>query len=213
MSKRLVIELSRKELAAVSYCPGYEVMGDPDADWIQEVLIPAAARIAQRKAKPIFNLPITFWIAIRGTARHNAEIFLFITPARPGARIEQALKKALLPLKEGNLCLGEEFIPDYAVPCCQVFRGKIILFYTFLEQCKGVFITTIYWKNKAPKLIFLEVSEDFVDVKDVNATHLLIRAEISPVLNGQYFRGYQQNIIPIAREDVKQSSKDKHKKP
>ena len=203
MNKKLMIELSRKDTGLVSYFPGFEIKDDPDADWVQEALIPAIEPLARRKTKLIYDVPITFWIAVRGTARYKAEIFIFTTPANPKSKVEQILKNALLPLNSGKVLQAFEPIPQYAFPCCQVFRSKVILFYTFLEGEQGFFIPTIFWRENTPKLIFLQVSDEFVQVEDDKANHLLVRAEISPVMDGKYFRSFQQALIPVAKVDNK----------
>jgi hypothetical protein len=73
MGKRYFIELSRKDVGLVSYFPGTEIKGNHEADWIDEVLVPAIEPIAKRKAAKIREMPITFWIGVRGTARRRAE--------------------------------------------------------------------------------------------------------------------------------------------
>jgi hypothetical protein len=201
MSNRLLIELSRKDAAIVSYFPGFEIKDDPGADWVQEALIPAIEPLTRRKTKSIYDVPITFWIAIRNTARLKAEIFVFTTPYNIGFKGERALKNALLPLNSGKVHQAIEPIPQYACPCCQIFRCKVILFYTFLEGEQGLFIPTLFWREKAPKLIFLKVPDKLVQIDNYKANHLLVRAEISPILDGIYYRTYQQNLIPIAKTD------------
>ena len=145
MRKRYFIELSRKDVGLVSYFPGLEIKDDPNADWIEKVLVPAVEPIAKRKSKKIREEPITFWISIRRTARRRAEIFLFVTPAYPGAIIEQALSQALQPLKDGKVHAGREAIPEDAVPCLQIFRGKLMRFYSVKDGYELFNIPTIRW--------------------------------------------------------------------
>jgi hypothetical protein len=40
MAKRYYIELSRKELATVSYFSGLEFKKEPETEWVEDVLIP-----------------------------------------------------------------------------------------------------------------------------------------------------------------------------
>lgn len=129
MEKRYFIELSRKDTGLVSYFPGLEIKDRPKADWIDKILIPSIERIARRRSAKIREIPITFWIGVRGTARRRAEVFLFMTPAYPGATIERVLSQALQPIRDGKVHAGREPIPEEAFPCIQVFRGKFIRFY------------------------------------------------------------------------------------
>ena len=39
MAKRYYIDLSRKELATVSYFPGLELKKAPETEWVEDVLI------------------------------------------------------------------------------------------------------------------------------------------------------------------------------
>ena len=95
MAKRYYIDLSRKELATVSYFPGLELKKDREAEWIEDVLIPALLPVTRRKNKKISEVPITFWICTRHTARSfSEEIFLFQTPAFSGVMIENTIKEA-----------------------------------------------------------------------------------------------------------------------
>jgi len=204
MGKRYFIELSRKDAGLVSYFPGLEIKGDPDADWIDEVLVPAIEPIAKRKSAKIREIPITFWICVRRTARRPAEIFLFVTPAYPGVVIERILSQALEPIKDGKVHAGREPIPEEAFPCLQVFRGKLIRFYGALDGYEGFCLPTIEWKDNAPKLALLPIPENdelvTIDIPIKEAERLLAEARILSVSNGESCRKFQQALIPIAMQ-------------
>jgi hypothetical protein len=207
MGKRYFIELSRKDVGLVSYFPGLETRDDPDANWILEVLVPAVAPIARRRGAKIREIPITFWIGVRGTARRRAEIFLFMTPAYPGAVIERALSQALECIKDGKVHAGIEPIPEEAVPCLQIFRGKVIHFYSYLgryDNLEWFSVPAIYWQDNGPELSPLPVPEHdeliTVDGPIEEADYLTIEARILSVSNGEQCRKFQQALVPIVRE-------------
>lgn len=207
MGKRYFIELSRKDVGLVSYFPGLEIKHDPDANWILEVLVPAVAPIARRKSVKIRQMPITFWVTVRPTARRRAEIFLFMTPAYPGVAIERILSQALKPIKDGKVHAGREPIPEYAVPCLQVFRGKVIYFYGYLgryDDLNWFSVPAIRWQDNWPELDPLPVPEHdeliAVDAPIEEADCPNIEARILSVSNGKECRRFQQALAPIARE-------------
>lgn len=207
MVKRYFIELSRKDIGLVSYFPGSETRDDPDADWIEEVLVPTLEPIAKRKSAKIREIPITFWIAVRGTARRQAEIFLFVTPAYPGVTVEQALHQALESINDGKVHAGKEPIPEEAVPCLQIFRGKLIRFYSHLSNHDGhkwFYLPTIRWQDNAPQLALLPIPEDDellrIDVPIEEAERLLVEARILSVSNGKQCRKFQQALASVAME-------------
>ena len=203
MGKRYFIELSRKDAGLVSYFPGVETKNDPEADWIDEVLVPTIEPMAKRKTAKIREIPITFWVTVRGTARHRAEIFLFVTPAYPGAIIERILNQALEPIKDGKVHAGREPIPEEAVPCLQIFRGRLIRFYGVLDGYEGFCLPTIEWQDNAPELIRLPIPENgklvTIDTS-IEQTKLFVEARIIEVSDGESCLKFQQALIPIARE-------------
>jgi hypothetical protein len=204
MGKRYFIELSRKDTGLVSYCPGLEIKDDPNADWIEEALVPALEPIAKRRTAKIREIPITLWIGVRGTARRRAEIFLFMTPAYPGAMIERAMSEALEPIKDGKVHAARESIPEESVPCLQIFRGRLIRFYSALDGYEGFYLPTVPWKDNVPRLILLSVPEDHelmtVDARIEEVERLLAEARILSISNGKECREFQQALIPIARQ-------------
>lgn len=204
MGKRYYIELSRKDIGLVSYFPGLEIKDDPDAYWVEDVLVPLLEPIARRRSKKIQETPITFWFGVRKTARHPSEIFLFMTPAYPGTPIEQAIAKALKPLVDGKVNAGREPLPEGVYPCLQIFRGNLIRFYSTFEGHDGFFIGTICWKDNAPTGTLLSVAEDS-DLLKIPAPleemyMFLAEARISDVSNGEECRRFQQALIKVARE-------------
>jgi hypothetical protein len=204
MGKRYFIELSRKDVGLVSYFPGLETKDDPDADWIDEVLVPAVEPITKRKSAKIRETPVTFWVTVRRTARRRAEILLFMTPAYPGVIIERALNQALEPIKDGKVHAGREPIPEEAVPCLQIFRGRLIRSYGALDGYEGFYLPTIEWKDNAPALALLPIPENdeliTVGVPIEEVDRLLAEARILSVSNGESCRKFQQALIPVAMQ-------------
>jgi len=204
MRKRYFIELSRKDVGLVSYFPGLEIKDDPDADWIDAVLVPAIEPIARRKSAKVREIPITFWVTVRRTARRAAEIFLFVTPAYPGAVIERALSQALESINDGKVHAAREQLPEEAVPCLQIFRGNLIRFYCALDGYAGFYLPIVPWRDNAPKLTLLSIPVDdeliMVDVTTEEVERLLAEARILSVSNGESCRKFQRALIPVAMQ-------------
>lgn len=205
MGKRYFIWLSRKDVGLVSYFPGLDIKDDPDGHWIDGVLAPAVEPLTRRRSVKIWNLPITFWCSVRGTARRRAEIFVFVTPAFPGARVEQALRKALEPIRDCKVHAGREPIPENAFPCLQIFRGRFIRFYTRLEGYEGFYLPTIRWRDNIPSFSALKLPEDYellrIDVPIEEMSRFLAEARLSSVMNGEYYRKFQQALNCIGIEE------------
>ena len=198
MHKHYYIELSRNDTGIVSYLPGLELNEDMNYDWIDDVLVPAIEPIAKRKSKKIQEMPITFWACVRSTARRRAEIFLFVTPAYPGNLIEDALSKALESFIDGKVHAGREPIPEYAYPCLQIFRGKLIRFYLKDEAATKPYLPSIRLKDDEPKL---EIIPHYGTIEAQEGLGLTpVEARILTVSNGKECREFQQMIIPVARE-------------
>jgi len=189
MGKRYFIELSRKDVGLVSYFPGLEIKDDPDADWIGGVLVPALGPIAKRKGAKIQETPITFWVGVRGTARRQAEIFLFVTPAYPGATIERALSRALESIKDGKVHAAREPIPEEAFPCIQIFRGKFIRFYGAFDSHAWSSLLAIGWEDNAPELHLTPMCG--LDELLEEAGELPVEARILSVSTGEECRKFQ----------------------
>ena len=199
MGKRYFIELSRKDVGLVSYFPSLEIKDDPDADWIDAVLVPAIQPIARRRSAKIRETPITFWVTVRRTARRPAEIFLFVTPAYPGAVIERALSQALESIKDGKVNAAREPIPEEAIPCLQIFRGNLIRFYGAFDWHAWSSYPTIEWEDKVPELIltpWCSLEELFEEVGQ-----LPVEARILSVSNGEECRKFQRALISVALEE------------
>jgi hypothetical protein len=171
---------------------------DPNASWIGEVLVPAIESVRKRKSKKIREVPITFWISVRGTARQRAEIFLFMTPAYSGALIERALSQALESIKDGKVHAGREPIPEEAVPCIQLFRGEFIRFYGSFDGHAWFSFPNVCWEDKAPELKFTPTWG--LDELYEERGQLPVEARIISVSNGEHCRKFQQALIPIARQ-------------
>lgn len=153
-----LIDLSRKHIGLVSYFPGLEIKDAPEADWIDDVLIPAVEPIARRKSKKIQEMPITFWVCVRGTARRRAEIFLFVMPAYPGVIIERALSRVLETIKCGMIHAAREPIPEEAVPCLYLFRQKIVRYYSYVDSHDIFYLPCIKWNHSFPEFTMLPIS-------------------------------------------------------
>jgi hypothetical protein len=201
MTKRYYTWLSRRDRGVVSYFPGLEFKDDPDTEWIEGVLIPAIEPIALRKSKVIREMPITFWVSVRETARYRAEIFLFVTPPFPGSTIELALSRALESIKNGKVNAGREPIPQDALPCCQIFRGKIIKFYFTFEGWPGFVSPAVTWSDNEPQVGFLPIPQSDTLVEDMEARQLPVRADIQDISDGNFYRKYQQALSTIAHEE------------
>ena len=201
--KRYFIEVSRKDTGLVSYFPGAEIKDNPDGDWIDDVLVPAVESIAKRKAAKIREVPITFWVTVRGTARRRAEVFLFVTPACPGAMIEQALSKALEPIKHGKVHAAQEPIPEEAVPCLQIFRKRLLKLYYSYDGHEGLYLPMIEWRDNAPSLLTLSIPQNSelitVEGPIEEADRLIVEGRILEVSTGESCRRFQQALTPVAR--------------
>jgi len=199
--KRYFIEGSRRDVGLVSYFPGTEIKDDPGADWIEDVLVPAVAPIAKRKAARIREMPITFWVTVRGTARGQAEVFLFVTPAYPGTMIERALSQALEPIGDGKVHAAREPIPQEAVPCLQIFRGRLLRLYYSSDCQEGLYLPVIEWRDNAPSLLSLPIPRNSelitVDVPIEGADRVMIEARMFDVLNGDSCRRLQTALRAV----------------
>ena len=168
--------------------------------------MPAVAPIAKRKASKIRETPITFWVTVRRTARRPAEVFLFLTPAYPGAVVEDAVAKALAPVNDGKVHAAREPIPEEAVPCLQVFRGKLFRLYYSYDGHEGLYLPIIEWRDNAPSLLSLPIPQnsELIGVEGVieEADRVMIEARILDVSNGDSCRRLQQALVAIAREEA-----------
>lgn len=206
MGKRYYVELSRIDHALVSYFPGFRAKDNKWNEWIEDMIIPAVKPLAKRKSAKIRETPITFWISVRKTARRRAEIFIFMTPAYPGVVIEKAMLESFKHIKGGNVHAGREPIPEDAVPCVQVFRGKVIRFYNPQDVTfKWFDMPMILWQqNKAPELSYYPIlaNDEFYpnDVPIEEAEIPLVEGRILDFSNGESCRKFQQALIPAARE-------------
>ena len=202
MSKRYYIDLSRKELAIVSYFPGLELKKDREAELVEDVLIPALLPVVRRKNKKISEVPITFWVNTRQTARpFSEEIFLFQTPAFPGDIIENTVKEALQPLRQGMVFAGKEGIVDGAVAACQIFRNKLIRFYFGKEEFEPHYLPDFAWKGNGPTFTPAYVTHSEIYLENRDSEILFMRANISNVMNGEYYRKFQQALNCMGIEE------------
>jgi hypothetical protein len=202
MSNRYYIDLCRKELATVSYFPGLELKKEPEAEWIEDVLIPVLLPVVRRKNKKISEVPITFWVDTRKTARpFSEEIFLFQTPAFPGVMIENAVKEALQPLENGMVFAGKEGIADGAILACQIFRNKLIRFYYGIEEFQPHYLPAFKWSGNGPEFTSSYVTHSEICLENRDSEILFVRANVNTVLNGEYYRKFQQALNCIGIEE------------
>lgn len=204
MARRYYIDLSRKEIARGSYSPALEVKGKPKAEWIETVLIPLLSPIARRKNKKILEIPITFWAFTRQTARpFREELFLFITPADPGAVAKQVIEEALQNIQDAKIFAGLEPIPDYAFPICQIFRGKLIRFYYGVEDVEEYYLPAFKWSGGAPAFALSAIDKSATMLENGDSEILFMRANVntSVMMNGEYFRKFQQALNCIGIEE------------
>ncbi|MFC1970916.1 hypothetical protein ACFLV0_03150 [Chloroflexota bacterium] len=191
MDKHYYIELSRNDTGLVSYFPGLELNDDMNYDWIGDVLVPVVEPIAKRKSKKIQEMPITFWTCVRSTARRRAEIFLFVTPAYPGKLIEDAMSKALESFIDGKVHAGHERLPEYAYPCLQIFRGKLVRFYLRDKSNHMVAWPIINLENDFPELVILP-DHDHNGTIDLlkELGQMPVEAKILDISNGESMRKF-----------------------
>ena len=202
MSKCYYINLSRKEIAIVSYFPAWELKNKPKAEWIETVLIPLLLPLARRKNKKISDVPITFWAFTRHTARSSEEeLFLFMTPADPSAVVRNIIEEALKNIKCANVFAGLEPIPACAFPVCQVFRGKIIRFYYGEEGVKQNCLPTFKWTGDAPVFSLSDIAPSVTMLENRDPEILFMRANMTTVMNGKYYTEFQQNMNCICIEE------------
>ena len=199
---RYYIDLSRKELAVVSYFPGLELKREPGSEWIEDVLIPVLLPVVRRINKKISEVPITFWLATRQTARpFPAELFLFMTPDALGAVANQAIGKALQNIQLAKLFAGLEHIPEYAFPICQVFRNKLIRFYYGTEDVEDICLPAFKWVGSAPALTLLTLDKTATVLDKRDSEILFMRANVNTVMSGEYYRKFQQALNCIGIEE------------
>lgn len=202
MPKRYYIDLSRKELATVSYFPGFELKKVPETEWVQDVLIPVLLPVVRRKNKKISEVPITFWVDARQTARSfSEEIFLFQTPAFPGVMIENTIKEALQSLRQGMVFAGKEGITDGAVAACQIFRNKLIRFYYGKNESEVHYAAGLKWNGNGPEYTPSLITHSEILLENRDSEILFIRANVDTVMNGDYYRKFQRALNCIAMEE------------
>jgi hypothetical protein len=199
MTKQYYIDLSRNELAMVSYFPALELKNKPEVEWIGDVLIPMLLPLVKRKNQKISQIPITLWLATRQTARRfRQELFLFQQPANPSAIIKQAMRSVLQKIGSGMIFAGQELIPDYTVPVCQIFRGKLIRFYYGSEDVEDRYLPAFNWIGGAPES---PIDKSTTILENLESEILFMRANINTVMNGEYYRKFQQALNHIGIEE------------
>lgn len=203
MAEQYAIYLTRRDTGLVSYFPGLEVKNSPDTDWLETILVPAILPLTRRKTKIMREMPVTFWITVRNTARYRAEILVFTTPPNPRTLIERALSQAMQSIKEGKIHAATEPLSAWGevYPCYQLFRGKLIRFYSTFDGEEGFCVPTVVWENGAPVLNFKSIPDEATMIED-EGEQLLVYADISTLKDGPYYRKWQQAFTTIARMET-----------
>lgn len=193
MEESYYIFVSRKDIGNISYFPGEELKNEEYLDWIDDVLVPAVHPIAARTNKKIQEIPVTFWVCTRSTARYSSEIFLFVTPYRPGSVIEKALQKSLSSLKNGKIDAANETLSPDACPCLQIFRGKMLRLYV-KDEDGNTLKPRVTLVNSKPALVFLP-NGDYspAGVSTGRGADIIpVETRITGILTGQECRDEQQ---------------------
>jgi hypothetical protein len=202
MGARYHIDLFRKELATLSYFPGLEFKKNLKAEWIEDFLIPVLLPVVRRKNKKISEIPITFWVTPRQTARpFSEEIFLFQTPAFPGVILEKAIKEALQMMEKGMVFAGKENISEVAVPVCQLFRNKLIRFYCGIKEFEPHFLPAFEWKGNRPAFTQSYLEHSAIMLENRDSDILFMRANIDSLDCGEYNRKFQKALNCIGIEE------------
>jgi hypothetical protein len=193
MSGRLFLQLAWDERANASYFPVHELESAPEEEWVENYLLPVVRKIAARRAKAIREVPVTFWLLTRPTARfERGEVFLFVTPWRAPRAVNQAVNAALAELPDAKISQGIEPIPKEAVPSCQVYKGKVIRFFgDFLSTGEPV-CAAVRWSEEAdgPRLVGMPFNTRLAN-DDEDADEIWVRAEVGEELREGELRGKQ----------------------
>lgn len=201
MAKRYYIDLSRKEIARASYFPALELKNKTKAEWLETVLIPSLLPVARRNNKKIREIPITFWAFTRQTARSfQEEIFLLLTPADPGTVAGQVIEGALQNIPHGKVFAGLESIPENAFPICQIFRGKLIRFYYSAEDVEEYYLPAFNRRGDSPAFTLYDIDKSKTLLENRDSEILFMRAKVDTVMNGEYYRKFQQALDGIGME-------------
>ena len=148
------------------------------------------------------EVPITFWACTRQTARpFQEELFLFLTPANPGAIVKNIIEDTLHKIQNSRIFDGLEPIPEYAFPICQLFRGKIIRFYYSAEDVEECYLPAFKWSGGAPAFSLSTIDKSAIMLENHDSEILFMRANVSSVMNGEYYRKLQQSLNCIGREE------------
>lgn len=226
MIKSYYLILSRNDTAQASHFSGFEVKDSPHVDWIDNFFIPAVSSLTQGyKGKTIAG-PLTFWIKIEGVLfPHPAwEIFVYSTPWTTHLPIMAALN---FLDRNSIVCKSTALLPDDAIPCCQIFKGKLIRFYSGnvpeyywdrdkksympvkIEGNEKVRFPAIYWVVNQPVLDMEEVDKAAILSKNIENSEILwVRAQLvgkggkglfpGTGRSGEYYRRYQQSLPDLA---------------
>jgi len=192
------LEVSRKEIASVSYFPAWEIQNKSRSEWVKHVFIPALLPVVRRKNVKIIDIPITFWVGIRTTARVPAgEIFVFQTPVYPGTVIKNAISAALHEIKGGMVFAGAELIPGEALPVCQVFRNQLIRFYYTLDGLNEYYLPAFKWSGCCLYFTLAEIKKSKLDLKNKNSEIIYVQS-----INRDDIDGKQLRLFQMARRRI-----------
>jgi hypothetical protein len=199
MGKRYYIDLCRKEIARVSYFPAVELKAQPKDELIETMLVPLLLPVARRKNKRVLEIPITFWASIRQTARpFREEVFLFMTPSDLNVIAKRTIEEALQTVQDVKVFAGLEPIPEDAFPVCQIFRGKLIKFYYKVADVEECYLPAFKWMRGSPEFALSAIDKSATILENLDSEILFMRANVSTVMSGEYYRKFQQALNHIA---------------
>lgn len=199
MANQYSITLSRKDMALASYFPGLEIKDRPGVDWVETVLLPALLPAARQTNQKLANVPVTFWIYVGRTGRGSGnEILLSITPWRLNVAIRKAIGKSLEKIEHGNIFVGRDTVHPKAMPCCQLFRGKLIRFYVKVGKSGECLVMGIRWRNGQPSVGISTVDSRATFLESQDSEQLLVGVTtVDKDLNGGQCRKLQQTTPTI----------------
>jgi hypothetical protein len=193
--------LNGHELADMSYWPAEDLSTSED-DWVETRLLPAVRPLLKLRQKTLREMPITFWVCTRDTARLDRdEIFVAVTPFEMRQKLRDWVAAALLtiPDPDARVFAGVEPVPDGWMPVCQVFRGKLLRFYAD-ESEHGLVKPEIRWGAGMPRPV-ISTFDPGPAANPEMCDELWVRAEVDDVMPALHYREWHQALRTIAMID------------
>ncbi len=183
--------MNRNEQAFVSYFPAEAVDYDEFNGWLEYRLLPAIRTLASRTSKAITEVPITFWVGIRETARTpSGEVFVFTTPWENTKPVNEALTKAMGEIPQAKLLEGVETVPDDFFPYAQVFRNTVFRLYGDFSDEAGLQQVEIFFYSDTVELTLDSISNGLCENSEWDAEPW-VRAEITSGVSNAQIREHQ----------------------